>query len=127
MVKNLPTILIADRNPYVRRFLQRELTNAGYEVLLAENGRQVLFWIDRHASLDLAILDLDLPDTEAGALFEHLRQHIPSIPIVVHSHPCDELQSLDGNGVYFVEKKGNSIEGIIRMVGNILAAGAPAL
>ena len=127
MVKNLPTILIADRNPYVRRFLQRELANAGYEVLLAENGRQVLFWIDRHSSLDLAILDLDLPDTEAGTLFEHLRQRIPSIPIVVHSHPCEELQSLEGKGIYFVEKKGNSIEGIIRMVGNILAAGAPAL
>jgi DNA-binding response OmpR family regulator len=69
MVKNKPTILIADRNPYVRRFLQRELTNAGYEVLPAENGRQVLFWIDRHASLDLAILDLDLPDTDAETLF----------------------------------------------------------
>ncbi|MBI5062313.1 MAG: response regulator [Desulfatitalea sp.] len=107
--------------------MQRELTNAGYEVLLAENGRQVLFWIDRHASLDLAILDLDLPDTEADTLFEHLRHRIPSIPIVVHSHPDDDMKSLDGNGVYFVEKKGNSIEGIIQMVGRILAAGAPAI
>lgn len=126
-MKNLPTILIADRNPYVRRFLQRELTNAGYEVLLADNGRQVLFWIDRRASLDLAILDLDLPDMDADTLFEHLRQRIPFIPIVVHSHPSEELQALHGNGVYFVEKKGNSIEGILRMVGSILAAGAPAL
>ena len=122
-MKNLPTILIADRNPYVRRFLQRELTNAGYKVLPAENGRQVLYWIDRHPSLDLAILDLDLPDMEADALFEHLRHHIPTIPLVVHSHPDDNIRALNGNGVYFVEKKGNSIEGIIRMVGHILAAG----
>ncbi len=126
-MKNMPTILIADRNPYVRRFLQRELANAGYEVLMAESGRQVLFWIDRHTALDLAIVDLDLPDMEAEALFEHLRQRVPVIPIVVHSHPDDQLRCLSGGGVYFVEKKGNSIEGIIKMVGNILAAGAPAV
>jgi DNA-binding response OmpR family regulator len=126
-VKTTPTILIADRNPYVRRFLQRELINAGYEVLLAENGRQVLFCIDRHASLDLAILDPDLPDTDTATLFENLHHRIPRIPIVVHSHRGEDAECVGGSGVWFVEKRGNSIEGIIQMVGDILAARTPAM
>ena len=36
------TILIADRNRNVRNLLQREMTSEGYQVLLAENAREVI-------------------------------------------------------------------------------------
>jgi DNA-binding response OmpR family regulator len=120
-VKPPTIILIADRNPYVRKFMQREMTHAGYEVLLAESGRQLLFWIERHTALDLVILDSDLPDMDAAALIAELRMRCPDLPVVVHCHPGDETEKIRFNGIWFVQKGGNSVERIIHMVERILS------
>jgi DNA-binding response OmpR family regulator len=117
------TILIADRNPYIRKFLQRELINAGFEVLLAENARQVLLLVDRHPSLVLIILDPDLPDKDMISILDDIRLHGPFLPVVVHGHPNGETENNYGAGIWFVEKRGNSIEVIIRMVREILNYG----
>lgn len=119
-MKNPATILIADRNPYVRKFLQREMHNAGYEVLLAENGRQVLFWVDRQAALNLVVLDPDLPDMDAATLLAKLHHQIPHLPVLVHGHPGEETDKLAGGRTWFVEKRGNSIERMLHMVSKIL-------
>lgn len=116
-----PTILIADRNPYVRKFLQRELINAGCEVLLAENARQVLLLAGREPALVLVILDPDLPDGDVISILDDLRQRNPSPAVLVHGHPAEEADKYCGQGVWFVEKRGSSIEVIIRMVGEILS------
>ena len=63
-MKDQFTILIADRNSHVRKFLQREMTAAGYRVRLAENAGEVLKCAFRHEPLDLVILDPDLPGAE---------------------------------------------------------------
>jgi len=119
-VKPPTIILIADRNPYVRKFMQREMTHAGYEVLLAESGRQLLFWVERHKTLDLVILDSDLPDMDAAALIAALRLRTPDLPVVVHCHLGDQTEKIRFNGTWFVQKGGNSVERIIQMVEKIL-------
>jgi DNA-binding NtrC family response regulator len=110
------TILIADRNPYVRRFLQRELIHAGYDVLLAENARQVQLIVDRDPSLKLVIIDPDLPDKETAALFEDLRSNRCSLPVLVHCLPEEYADVCSATGTWFVEKGGNSVEAILAMV-----------
>lgn len=40
----------------------------GYRVRLAKNGREILEWAYHHESIDLAILDLDLPDASVMAI-----------------------------------------------------------
>jgi len=62
------TILISDRNHNVREFLKREMMAEGYRVRLAKNGREILEWAYHHESIDLAILDLDLPDASVMAI-----------------------------------------------------------
>jgi len=116
-----PTILIADRNPYVRKFLQRELINAGYEVLPAENARQVVLLVDRAPSLVLIIVDPDLPDKDMTSIFEELHSRVPSLPVLVHSHAAEDKERYSGYGIWFVEKRGSSIEVIIRTVREILS------
>ncbi|MCD6304756.1 MAG: response regulator [Deltaproteobacteria bacterium] len=116
-----PTILIADRNPHVREFLGRELRAEGYEVRLAKNGREVLRWIYHYEPLDLVILDPDLPDASDGPLLEKLNDRIPALPVVVHAFGIDDAASYAGSlPVVFVEKAGNSIENLKKVVAEML-------
>ena len=84
MKKNY-TLLIVDRNPYIRSFLKREMSAVGYDIGLAGNGRQTIERVNSVKPPDLLILDPDLPDTEGIVLFQQLYAHMPNIPVVVHT------------------------------------------
>ena len=120
-VKKDFTILIADRNPHVRKFLKREMLAAGYQVRLAENGREVLKIAFHQESLDLLILDPNLPDTDAAPLLTQLQNRIPLLPIVVHTFLSEYPDPSDSFGVdAVIEKNGNSIENLKTVVTKIL-------
>lgn len=120
------TILIADRNPNVREFLKREMITEGYRVRLAKNGREVLRWIYHHEPLDLVILDLDLPDATDASLLEKLNDRIPTLPVVVHTFSTEFDSAIDVSlPVAFVEKEGNSIEDLKKVVADMLLKAHP--
>lgn len=114
-------ILIADRNPHVREFLKRELTVDGYQVRLAENGRQLLKWVFNKEPIDLLIVDPDLPDTDIASLFTKLHDRIPFLPMVIHTFLSDYIDHSDVfHQIPFVEKQGNSIDHLKKEVFEIL-------
>lgn len=115
------TILIADRNPHVREFLRREMMAEGYRVRLAKNGHEVLRWIYHYEPLDLVILDLDLPDANDAPLLDKLNDRIPTLPVVVHTLSTDDVAANgDSLPVVFVEKEGDSIENLKKVVADML-------
>ena len=115
------SILIADRNPHVRRLLERELKADGYQVRVADNGRKVLEWAYRLQPLDLIILDLDLPDIDEQTLFGNLQDRIPVLPIIIHSFQPEGMKlSVNYRHAVFVEKGENSIEKLKKAVSDIL-------
>ncbi|MFO7666515.1 MAG: response regulator [Desulfobacterales bacterium] len=114
-------ILIADRNSHVREFLRREMLAEGYSVQLADNGREVLKWAYHRESADLLILDPDLPDAEESLMLKKLRQRIPYLPVVFHTFFSDYISaSKIIHPTEFVEKGGNSIEKLKKVVTGIL-------
>ena len=116
------TILIADRNSHVRGFLKRELTAEGYDIRLAKCGLEVLKWAYRLEPLDLIILDLDLPDIDEQSLFSKLNDRIPVLPIVIHAfQPEGAKSAVEYEYAVFVEKGGNSIEKLKKVVNDILS------
>ena len=120
------TLLIADRNPNVRKFLKREMTAVGYRTLLAENAREVLKLVFQGEPLDMIILDPDLPDTDEAQLLEHLLDRIPMLPVVMHTYVSEYGIGLkDKKGVVFVEKDGRSVERLKQVVYEALV-GAPS-
>lgn len=121
-----PTILIADRNSHVRMFLMRELMAAGYRVQLAATAENVLNTVYTQRSIDLLVLDPDLPDIEAGVLLEKLGDRIPVLPIVLHTHRRHDepLPSVNNPWITVVEKAGDSVERIKEIVGKLLPSGA---
>jgi DNA-binding NtrC family response regulator len=115
------SILIADRNPHVRRLLERELKADGYQVRIADSGREVLKWAYRLQPLDLIILDLDLPDIDEQTLFGNLQDRIPVLPIIIHAFQPDGVKlSANYRHAVFVEKGGNSVEELKKVVRKIL-------
>lgn len=120
------TLLIADRNPNVRKFLQREMTAAGYRILLAENAHEVLKLAFQDKPLDMIILDPDLPDADEAHMLQHLLDRVPVLPVVVHTYPVENENGSKGmNGVVFVEKKGSSVERLKQVVYEALV-GSPS-
>jgi len=120
-VKTNITLLIADRNPHVRKFLQREMTAAGYRVQLADNAHEVIKWAFSREPLDLVILDPDLPDADESQMLNHLLNRVPALPVVMHTYtPEYRGCSEDMEGLFFVEKKGSSVERLKQVVYDIL-------
>ena len=116
-------ILIADRNPHVREFLKREMASEGYQIRLAKSGREVLKWAYHQEQIDLLILDLNLPDENELRILEKLQDRIPILPVVVHGFSSDHAEYPDvfnKASVFFVEKKGNSVEHLKQLVYDIL-------
>jgi DNA-binding NtrC family response regulator len=115
------TLLVADRNRHVREFLKRELIAEGYRVNVAKNGQEVLKWAYAQGPLDLLILDVDLPDASEIPVLEILADRIPVLPVVVHSFSSDYRNNLSYPGIStFVEKSGNSVEQLKKVVFNVL-------
>jgi len=105
------TILISDRNRNVREYLKREFTAEGYRVIIARSAQEILEWIYNNESIDLVILDPELPYSDDKSLLERINDRVPSLPVVVHSFSPDyNDQSEMSDTVNFVEKKGSSIE-----------------
>jgi len=56
-------VLVADDDELVRRMMKRLLRGAGYEVLLADDGREAVRLFNEHqANIALAILDIVMPE-----------------------------------------------------------------
>jgi len=111
------TILIADRNPHVRELLKREMTAEGYRVATAKDSREVLQRVFSQEPLDLLIFDLDLPDAGDVEIMGRLNDRIPRLPVVLHSFQTDPSNYPNGNiNAIFVEKRGNSIERLKKVV-----------
>jgi DNA-binding NtrC family response regulator len=93
----------------------------GYRVHLAKSGREVLEWAYKQEFIDLVILDLDLPDTSEIAILEKLEDRIPTLPVVIHAFLSDyENPPAVLNAAALVEKEGNSVERLKKVVSEIV-------
>jgi DNA-binding NtrC family response regulator len=116
------TILVADRNPRVRGFLERELSKGGYRIRLAQSAHELLQWDHDRDPVDLVILDPDLPDAVDALFVSTLRKRLPSlIPVIVHAHPPPgQAEPEPWTPFVLVEKGGNSVERLQQVAADLL-------
>jgi len=109
---NPVTVLIGDRNPRIRNFLQRELNSAGYRAVAAQNGAQLKSWLGRPIQLDVLVLDPDMPGVDTIDQLTALMAIRPDLPVVFHCLVTgpDSPPQLDNHKTIFVEKTANSVD-----------------
>lgn len=76
-----PSILIVDDDPVHRSAARRALEDTGYFVFEANSGRGALRTIEeRH--IDVAVVDLSMPDMDGIELLRMLRNSTPDVKVV---------------------------------------------
>jgi two-component system KDP operon response regulator KdpE len=86
-------ILVVDDEAPIQRILRRNLTMSGYEVLIAENGKQAVEMVRLHQP-DLILLDLCMPGEMDGLdVCIKVRQSVQT-PIIVLSALTEEKQKV---------------------------------
>jgi len=68
------TVLVVDDEPLVRAFAAEGLKTLGYQVWVAENGKEALqIFGQRHKDIDLVLLDLVMPELSGLEIFRRMR------------------------------------------------------
>jgi two-component system chemotaxis response regulator CheY len=65
--------IVIDDSKAMRRILKTALSNHGFEVIEAENGRQAIQCLRESGGLDLALVDWNMPEVTGIELVELLR------------------------------------------------------
>lgn len=77
-------LLIAEDDPDLRDLLQDDLEDAGYETVLAVDGRAALAHIEREREFfDLLITDVNMPGLRGTELLAAIREQRPEAPVIV--------------------------------------------
>jgi two-component system cell cycle sensor histidine kinase/response regulator CckA len=86
-----PTVLVVDDDSIVRRVVQGHLSDAGYRIFEAEDGREALEVLERIGSVDLVIADIVMPRMDGPAFVEELLRQRPSQPVLfISAYPAEQ-------------------------------------
>jgi CheY-like chemotaxis protein/anti-sigma regulatory factor (Ser/Thr protein kinase) len=102
------TILLVDDEMTNIAVLQGVLASAGYQILVASNGREALDAIAQHAP-DLILLDVMMPEIDGFEVCRRVKaspqwSHIPIIIITALDEPDDYARALDCGADDFMTK-----------------------
>ena len=75
-------ILIVDDEEHIRYLYSEELSDAGYEVITAESGHQLLEKIEAEKP-DLVVLDIKMVDYNGLDLLQDIRNRFYDMPVVL--------------------------------------------
>ncbi|PYK52568.1 MAG: hypothetical protein DME47_08495 [Verrucomicrobia bacterium] len=119
------SILVVDDEPMALELLHGVLTDASYEVAVAQSGFECLdlFRRDTHA-FDLILTDLSMPLMDGEETFERLRQMSPTVNVVLMAGFVDSgrLEKMMNNGLSgFVGKPFAPVE-ILAVVTSVISA-----
>jgi DNA-binding response OmpR family regulator len=79
-----PTVLLVEDDEPTRLAMAAWLAGEGYLVLTAASGHEAAGHLERPlAPIDVAVLDVELPDVDGVALCERMRQLYPALPVLV--------------------------------------------
>ena len=91
------TFLIVDDSASMRQLIAFTIKDAGYNVLLAENGRDALEKITR-AKIDMVITDLNMPEMDGITFIRELREKADYkfVPIIMLTTESQEAKKQEG-------------------------------
>ena len=101
------TILIVDDEKNIREGLAADFEMDGYNVKLAENGKEALSLIAK-GDIDLVITDLRMPGGVSGEdVLQHVTRETPGIPVIVltgHGSIDEAVKAMQNGAFIFLTK-----------------------
>ncbi|MBO8464105.1 MAG: response regulator transcription factor [Firmicutes bacterium] len=108
-------ILIADDEKEIRDIIKLLLMGEGYEVVTAENGKQVLELADE--SIDMFVLDVNMPELSGFAVGAELRKkyYAPIIFLTAYSGESDKVMGFSVGADDYLTKPFSNMELLLRV------------
>ncbi len=113
-------ILLVDDDPAVRDSLNDVLLAEGYLIIPAQNGQQALD-LANESSVDLVLLDLNMPVKNGWDTFEQLTREHPLVPIIIATARPNQLFTALGAGAGALLEKPMEIPTLLRTMEKLLA------
>ena len=83
-------VLLVDDDGLARRGMERLLTRYGHAVLSVEDGQKAVDVIrDDNQRIDIAVVDLVMPNMDGLEILERIRSRRPELPVVIYSGYAD--------------------------------------
>ena len=115
-----PVVLCVDDDPGMRELYAAMLSRNGYEAITVGNGHQALTVCQFNANVDLAIVDLEMPEMDGNELAERLKTLNPLLPIMMVSGSNPELEEISPY-IDAAVMKGAPIRNLLDRIGMLLA------
>jgi PAS domain S-box-containing protein len=91
------TLLVAEDDESVRKFLLKLLVKRGYTVVVAEDGEEAIGkYLEKRDSIDMLILDVVLPGRNGLEVYDLIKADRPDIKAVFISGYTDDIITADG-------------------------------
>lgn len=113
-------ILLIEDEPQIARFIQLELNHEGYDVTVANDGRDGLEVFKAHP-FDLVLLDIMLPSLNGIEVLRRIRQlsNVPIIMLTARDSVMDKVNGLDNGADDYITKP-FAIEELLARLRNLL-------
>jgi PAS domain S-box-containing protein len=106
--KGSETILIADDDETIRKFLKDTLESYGYKTIHAVDGEDAIKKYDEHKEeIALALLDVVMPKKNAVEIFNHIKEADPDAKALLmsgYTHDIITSKGIYEMGLEFIEK-----------------------
>lgn len=127
---SVPTILVVEDEPDLRSLLDRQLTRAGYRVMVAADGVEALEVAGREP-IDLVVLDLMLPHLDGAEVARRLGRdprtaRVPVLMLTAKQEPADRIAGFEMGADDYVVKPFNLRELVLRIGAVLRRAGGEA-
>ncbi|MDP8213211.1 MAG: response regulator [Candidatus Zapsychrus exili] len=113
-------ILIVEDEPKIRDLYSNLLVSEGYQVLEASDAVEATNILIRQHSIDLIILDINMPDINGDIMFGVIQEYDPSLKVLVSSvlNVDEQEELIDMAYDYFDKSEGTDV--LLEKVNNIL-------
>jgi DNA-binding NtrC family response regulator len=100
-----PQVLVADDEETLRTLLRYNISKLGYEVIVAEDGRQAIDLMTE--DIAACLLDLKMPVLDGLAALESIKRTYPEVPVVMisaHGQVKDAVEAIRRGALDYVTK-----------------------
>lgn len=116
-------VLVVDDTPANLSLLLDALTEAGYEVSVAESGRSALTLLD-HTTPDLVLLDLIMPGMDGVATCRSIRERfecaeVPILFMTAIDEPQQKLRAFEAGAMDYITKPVYAPEVLARVAAHV--------